>query len=245
MKKVLFSTFFIFLISTFSLASPGHDDRCRNLSQYAGLCQAKQVEIDLVSGTWQFIHEDTIRMIEFEENGMASLVEEHEGEIAYTDYLWTLKSFNHSVILYLTSPANDSQKYVITQNCAGVELTPLDGSAIQQWIYEEPLHGYAKLSIEEQLIGHWRSVADEAGDDLTVYTFGENGTMHMEDDGAASIGVWEITEDGDFILISLQDEEGKFSDHMALRIYDIGYHSASFTDHDQGIQDDIQYFEKR
>ncbi len=244
MRKEFAFVFFISLFSFQLLASGDHDDHCRNLETYASLSHVKQVEIDLTSGIWTIDREGASTMIEFASNGIATMVEDNEGEIEHTDYLWNLKEFNHSVILYLTNPEFDSQKYVVTQNCAGIQLKALDGSGSTQWLYDEPLFEFEKTSIEAQLIGEWQSVADPSMGDMVKYDFNEDGTMSLVENGKTCYGVWEITEDGDFISLSLKNEQGAFCKYVSMRIYDLGYHAASFTNDGDNFSQDIQYFEK-
>ena len=244
MRKLVAFSFLIPLFFIQVRASSGQGDHCRNLSAYVTLSQAKQVEIDLLNGIWTKELEDTSTMIEFEPNGIATMVEDMDGEIAHTDFLWNLKAFNHSVILYLINPQGDSQKYVVKQNCTGIRMDNLDGSGSIQWSYTEPLNDFEKISIEAQLIGEWHSVADPVRIDMIKYDFNEDGTMSMVKNGKKCRGVWEISEDGDFISLSLKNEEGEYCRHISMRIYDIGHHAASFTNDGENFNNDIQYFEK-
>jgi hypothetical protein len=244
MKKVLACALFVSFLTIQLAAANAHEDRCRQLTTLSTLSQAKQVENDLVGGIWSLRSENVRSTFEFNANGIASLITESQGDVHCADVLWNVTTLDHSVVLSVTNPEQITKHYTVVQNCAGVLLKSLNDHEAQQWMFEKPMLKYERQTMEMQLVGLWKSISEGEDATTTKYQFKEDGTLLMAEAGVQTPGVWDLSEDGQYIMVSLQNDAGVYYAHFALRIYDIDYHTASFTLNGQGGISAIQYFEK-
>lgn len=244
MKKVLACALFVSFLTFQLAAANAHEDRCRQLTTFSTLSQAKQVENDLVEGIWNLRSENYRYTFEFNANGLASLITESNGDVHYADVLWNVTTLDHSVILSVTNPEQVTKHYSIVQNCDGVLLKSLNDQEAQQWMFEKPMLKYERQTLELQLVGNWKSISGSEDATTTKYEFQKNGNLIMLEAGIQTPGIWDLSENGQYILVTLQNEEGTFFQHFALRIFDIDYHTASFTMNGQEGVSAIQYFEK-
>ena len=245
MKKVLACALFVSLFMFQLTATNAHEDGCRQFKKFNTLSQVAQIENDLVNGVWNLQSETERFTLDFNANGMASLITENHGEIHYSDVLWNVSTIDNAAILSMMGVDQVIEDFEIVQNCDGVILKSLEDEKIEQWIFEEPIHKFERQTIEMQLTGQWKSIPVSEDANSTRYAFQENGTLIMNESGIQTPGVWDISEDGQFILITLQNDAGSFVDNFALRIFDLDYHSASFSINDKSDLADIQYFEKK
>jgi hypothetical protein len=244
MKKILACALFVSFLTFQLAAANAHEDRCRQLTTFSTLSQAKQVENDLVGGIWSLRSENFRSTFEFNANGIASLITESQGDLHYEDVLWNVTTLDHSVVLSVTNPEQDTKHYSVVQNCDGVLLKSLNDHDAQQWMFEKPMLKYEYQTMEMQLVGVWKSISGSEDATTTKYQFKKDGTLLIVEAGIQTPGVWDLTEDGQYILVTLQNNAGVYFEHFALRIYDIDYHTASFTLNGKGGECAIQYFEK-
>jgi len=244
MKKVLACALFVSFLTFQLAAANAHEDRCRQLTTSSTLTQVEQVENDLVGGIWSLRSENFRSTFEFKANGIASLITESHGDLHYADVLWNVTTLDHSVVLSVTNPEQVTKHYSIVQNCDGVLLKSLNDNEVQQWMFEKPMLKYERQTLEMQLVGNWKSISGSEDATTTSYQFQENGNLLMVEAGIQTPGIWDLTEDGQYILVTLQNDNDGFFAHFALRIFDIDYHTASFTMNGKGGVSSIQYFEK-
>lgn len=190
--------------------SPSENARCRELSERRiDIPLGQVVEHDLLNGDWTFTGKAALKTFQFGDNGQVSVFsKDKKGYWSYEPMKWHVEVTNNIASLVL-----NGQKMQLLQTCEGIILTDFSTGKTMELAYAPATAAARARLVQDKLVGEWTNVTsfgDEAKCDrakgaFLSYEFRSNGTYICnygnQQDVADEKGSWEISRDGQFLLL--------------------------------------------
>ncbi|MCF8238338.1 MAG: hypothetical protein K9I85_09310 [Saprospiraceae bacterium] len=232
MKKMFLITLMMLIVATTFASTPGLD--CREAyTKNPELAEKARVYTDLVESNWQINWQNgqgKAGQIIFHDFGAADqILANGDGTFVYHQSQWTLEEYNNALFLVISHLNGDNQTnmYRVFQTCDGIDLTDI-GSLERLSFKFVGKKGNASVDhMSQNLTGEWISsgyafdqatTMDDCGtfqpmhDAFLQYSFRGDGTFAraLGNKGMTlrEIGFWDITDDGQFLLMHVKDASG-------------------------------------
>ena len=197
------------------------------------LSQKVRVANDLVESIWlvnRNDHKETVSRIIFHDFGAADqIMSNTDGSTVYFRSQWTLEEYNNALFLVIShlDGENRTNMYRVFQTCNGIDLTDIGSLERLSFVHQGKKETQKIALMSQELTGEWISstyafdlakTMDDCGtfqpmkDAFLQFSFRGDGTFarSMGNRGVAlrENGFWDITEDGQYLLMHVLDPQG-------------------------------------
>ena len=201
MKYLVLVIWFSLMIVTSTMAS----SPCRETMYQPGntFSHRELIEKDLLSNRWEMKDQEGTTLYDFQSHGLVSQVMESvAGDFIYKEDLWQLHSIGEQVFLHLTTPLSDeSQIFVVRQNCQGLVLTEVNEQNHYKLDYLGPKRTEAGEILNNDLPGMWKNI-NEGSD----WYFAPGGSIQYPglEDERNKQGYYFLIMDGKYLVVNHQ-----------------------------------------
>lgn len=201
MKYLVLVTWLSLMMTTSTVAS----SRCRETMYQSGnhISHRDLIEKDLLSNRWEMKNQEGNTLYDFQSQGLVSQVlESVAGDFLYREYLWQLHSIGEQVFLHLTTPQSDeSQIFVVRQNCQGLVLTEVNEQNHYKLDYLGPKRTEAAEILYNDLPGMWQNINEGS-----QWYFAPGGSIQQSglDGNHTQKGFYFLIMDGKYLVVNHQ-----------------------------------------
>ena len=222
MKKRITIALVLLVSSMCAWANPGEKPsfNCRTAlaDSNSKVSYDKQIEEDLLSGTWvqEGYHAGTrdekLYFFQFNQFGAVDFLEfcKKSGASKHKTLSWRVELQYESPVLILRNKASGlEQAFEIEQTCKGIDLVNLLNGESKHLEYKPQLSIRKLAAIKAELAGEWGKSGislENAGSVNLRYRFDSNGTYSKLLEGSqlsiSEQGNWELSKDGQFLILT-------------------------------------------
>jgi len=205
------------------------DCRLNDIPFNAELSMVQLVKDDLVSGVW---HKQSATLL-FNDSGLASVITDcATGGKNVTSLRWNVVNANGNVVLELNGTQHEA--YIVNQTCDGLTLVDPQSGAEEQMEFTPKSKATKMMAAQRTLSGEWNSTVypNTIIEDLEAqskqevvsayfkYELHDDGTF-VKTFGGQNLqtvrvsGIWQVSEDGKYVILHLPDGEGDYYNRVA------------------------------